>query len=47
MINPPALAFANSLTKSEIRSISYATLYPLAMILCVIAAQLLMMCWTR
>lgn len=46
MTDPPALAFANSLAQSEIPSVSYATVYPLAMILRVIAAQLLMMYWT-
>jgi putative transport protein len=46
MTDPPALAFANSLAQSEIPSVSYATVYPLAMIFRVIAAQLLMMYWT-
>jgi putative transport protein len=46
MTDPPALAFANSLTKSEMPSIAYATVYPLTMIARVIAAQLMMMYWT-
>jgi putative transport protein len=46
MTDPPALAFANSLTKSEIPSVSYATVYPLTMILRILAAQLMMIFWT-
>jgi putative transport protein len=46
MTDPPALAFANSLAGSEIPSVAYATVYPLTMILRVIAAQLLMMYWS-
>ena len=45
MTDPPALAFANTMAGSEIPSISYATVYPLTMILRVIAAQLLMIYW--
>jgi putative transport protein len=45
MTDPPALAFANALAGSEIPSINYATVYPLTMILRVIAAQLLMVYW--
>ena len=45
MTDPPALAFANSMADSEIPSISYATVYPLAMILRIISAQLLIMYW--
>ena len=41
MTDPPALAFANSLTKSSATSVAYATVYPLVMILRVVAAQLL------
>jgi putative transport protein len=46
MTDPPALAFANSLAGSEIPSVAYATVYPMTMILRVIAAQLLMMYWS-
>jgi putative transport protein len=46
MTDPPALAFAHSLTKSEIASVAYATVYPLSMMLRVITAQLLMLWWT-
>jgi putative transport protein len=45
MTDPPALAFANAITKSEVASVSYATVYPLSMMLRVISAQLLMMWW--
>jgi putative transport protein len=46
MTDPPALAFANALTKSELPSVSYATVYPLTMIVRVVAAQVMMMSWT-
>jgi putative transport protein len=39
MTDPPALAFANSMTKSESASLTYATVYPTAMILRVICSQ--------
>jgi putative transport protein len=45
MTDPPALAFANGLAKSEIPSFSYATVYPLTMILRILAAQLMMIFW--
>jgi putative transport protein len=41
MTDPPALTFAQGVTKSQIPAISYATVYPLTMILRVIAAQVL------
>ncbi|MBL8824077.1 MAG: putative transporter [Planctomycetia bacterium] len=40
MTNPPALAFANTLTRSEIPGIAYATVYPVTMILRVVIAQI-------
>jgi putative transport protein len=43
MTDPPALAFANSITQSEAPAIAYATVYPLVMFLRIIAAQLLIM----
>ena len=43
MTDPPALAFANSVTTSDAPSISYATVYPLTMLLRVVAAQLLVL----
>ncbi len=39
MTDPPALAFANSLSKSDASSTAYATVYPLTMIARIIAAQ--------
>ncbi|MBL7747283.1 MAG: putative transporter [Chitinophagaceae bacterium] len=41
--DPPALAFATKLTGSDIPSITYATVYPLTMILRIVAAQLLIL----
>ena len=41
MTDPPALAFANSLSDSEASSTAYAAVYPLTMILRIIAAQTL------
>lgn len=39
MTDPPALAFANSLAESEASSTAYAAVYPLTMILRIVAAQ--------
>lgn len=41
MTDPPALAFANTLATSDGPSIAYATVYPLTMLLRVVAAQLM------
>lgn len=41
MTDPPALAFANGLRKSEAQSLGYATVYPLVMFLRVLAPQIL------
>lgn len=41
MTDPPALAFAGSINSSEEPSLSYATVYPLVMLLRVVVAQLL------
>jgi putative transport protein len=41
--DPPALAFAMQTAKTDIPSITYATVYPLTMILRIIAAQLLIL----
>ncbi|MDD5656979.1 MAG: putative transporter [Elusimicrobia bacterium] len=43
MTDPPALAFANSQAGSGATSISYATVYPLVMLLRVICAQILVL----
>jgi putative transport protein len=47
MTDPPALAFANSITKSESPSVAYATIYPLTMLLRIMAAQVLVLILTR
>jgi len=47
MTDPPALAFANHVTGSESPSVAYATVYPLTMILRVLLAQLLVLCFMR
>ncbi len=39
MTDPPALAFAGAITGSEAPSVSYATVYPLVMLLRVLSAQ--------
>lgn len=43
MTDPPALAFANGLNPSAAVSIAYATVYPLVMILRIIAAQMIIL----
>ncbi|WP_068138409.1 putative transporter [Roseimaritima ulvae] len=43
MTDPPALAFANSLADSEASSTAYAAVYPLTMIMRIIAAQTIVM----
>jgi len=43
MTDPPALAFANSMVKSEGASVSYAAVYPLTMLLRILCAQVLVL----
>ncbi len=43
MTDPPALAFANSIVGSDAPSVSYATVYPLTMLLRIIVAQVLVL----
>lgn len=43
MTDPPALAFANNLNPSAAVSIAYATVYPLVMILRIIATQIIIL----
>jgi putative transport protein len=43
MTDPPALAFANSMTESNGPSLAYATVYPLTMVMRVVSAQLLIL----
>jgi putative transport protein len=47
MTDPPALSFANGVTGSDAPSLSYATVYPLTMILRVLSAQLLVLYLVR
>lgn len=44
MTDPPALAFAQNLCRSEAPAVAYSTVYPLTMILRIVMAQLLVMC---
>jgi len=43
MTDPPALAFANSIARSEAPSVAYATIYPLMMFLRIFVAQMLIL----
>ncbi len=43
MTDPPALTFANAITKSDSPSVAYATVYPLTMLLRIIVAQILVL----
>ncbi|NBV20984.1 MAG: putative transporter [Proteobacteria bacterium] len=43
MTDPPALAFANTVTGSDAPSVAYATVYPLTMLLRIVVAQLLVL----
>lgn len=47
MTDPPALAFAGSMTASEAPSVAYATVYPLVMLLRVLFAQALVLFFYR
>lgn len=46
MTDPPALAFANTVSQSDAPSVSYATVYPLTMLLRVLSAQTLVLLMT-
>ena len=41
MTDPPALAFANSMAVSTAQSVAYSTIYPLTMLLRILAAQII------
>ncbi|WP_458782515.1 aspartate-alanine antiporter-like transporter, partial [Phocaeicola dorei] len=41
--NPPALAYSNDLTSCDAPAVGYATVYPLAMFLRILTAQLLIL----
>ena len=43
MTDPPALAFSGTLTRSQATNVAYATVYPLTMILRIVAAQILVL----
>lgn len=43
MTDPPALAYANSLSSSNMSSIGYASVYPLTMLMRILSVQLIMM----
>ena len=43
MTDPPALAFAGAMTGSDAPSVAYATVYPLVILLRVIAAQVMIL----
>jgi len=47
MTDPPALAFANAINNSDAPSVAYATVYPLTMLLRILVAQLLVVCFVR
>lgn len=47
MTDPPALAFANAINESEAPAVAYATVYPLTMLLRILVAQLLIVCFAR
>jgi putative transport protein len=47
MTDPPALAFANNITQSEAPSMTYATVYPLTMILRIVSVQILVLLLCR
>jgi putative transport protein len=43
MTDPPALAFASNITRSDAPTVSYATVYPLTMVLRILSAQVLVL----
>ena len=47
MTDPPALAFANTISNSELPSVAYATVYPLTMLLRIVVAQVLILFFCR
>ena len=47
MTDPPALAFANAVSSSDAPSVSYATVYPLTMLLRILSAQILVLIFCR
>jgi putative transport protein len=47
MTDPPALAFANAVCRSDAPSVAYATVYPLTMLLRILAVQILVLALCR
>lgn len=47
MTDPPALAFASTIAKSDAPSVAYATVYPLTMILRILLAQIIVLLFAR
>jgi putative transport protein len=47
MTDPPALAFANTVSRSDAPSVAYATVYPLTMLLRIVAVQVLILIFCR
>lgn len=47
MTDPPALAFANTINRSDAPSVAYATVYPLTMLLRILVAQSLVVLFAR
>ncbi len=47
MTDPPALAFANAVCKSDAPSVAYATVYPLTMLLRIVVVQILVLLFCR
>ena len=47
MTDPPALAFANTISASDAPLVAYATVYPLSMLLRILAAQILVLILCR
>ncbi len=45
--NPPALAFSGTISQSSMQTMAYATVYPLAMILRIISAQVMLLFFLR
>jgi putative transport protein len=47
MTDPPALAFANTISGSDAPSVAYATVYPLTMLLRILSVQILVLIFCR
>jgi putative transport protein len=47
MTDPPALAFANAVARSDAPSVAYATIYPATMLLRIVVAQVVVLVFNR